>query len=142
MRRPRMTTRRWMIAVAVVASVMSGIVAHRIKRRQDDFLRRSTAHARSVVAIAEAKVDIDESIKRGASLMDGRVRQLTVVGQWPDGRPGQSPMEMLKAALSRQRGESQRMDRAIRYHAALARKYEFAALHPWLPVEADPPEPE
>jgi hypothetical protein len=28
------------------------------------------------------------------------------------------------------------------YHAALARKYRYAASHPWLPVEPDPPRPE
>jgi hypothetical protein len=26
-------------------------------------------------------------------------------------------------------------------HAALARKYRYAAAHPWLPVEPDPPKP-
>jgi hypothetical protein len=30
----------------------------------------------------------------------------------------------------------------VRYHEALDKKYRFAALHPWLPVEPDPPEPE
>jgi hypothetical protein len=28
------------------------------------------------------------------------------------------------------------------YHAALVRKYEYAARYPWLPVLPDPPEPE
>jgi hypothetical protein len=32
--------------------------------------------------------------------------------------------------------------RKIAYHVSLARKYEHAALHPWLPVEPDPPAPE
>jgi hypothetical protein len=31
--------------------------------------------------------------------------------------------------------------RRAAYYADLRRKYEFAALHPWLPVEPDPPEP-
>jgi hypothetical protein len=29
----------------------------------------------------------------------------------------------------------------IEHHARLAEKYQYAAAHPWLPVEADPPEP-
>jgi hypothetical protein len=33
------------------------------------------------------------------------------------------------------------LDRA-EHHASLARKYEYAARYPWLPVEADPPEPD
>ena len=32
--------------------------------------------------------------------------------------------------------------RKAAYHAALARKYEYAASRPWLPVLPDPPEPE
>ena len=32
--------------------------------------------------------------------------------------------------------------RKAEHHAGLARKYEWAARHPWLPVLPDPPEPE
>lgn len=32
--------------------------------------------------------------------------------------------------------------RKAAYHADLARKYEWAAEYPWLPVPPDPPEPE
>ncbi len=31
--------------------------------------------------------------------------------------------------------------RLATYHAALRRKYEYAASHPWFPVEPDPPPP-
>ncbi len=34
-----------------------------------------------------------------------------------------------------------RCQRLIAYHGALARKYWYAALFPWLPVAPDPPEP-
>ena len=30
----------------------------------------------------------------------------------------------------------------IEHHARLAEKYQYAAAHPWLPVAADPPEPQ
>jgi hypothetical protein len=32
--------------------------------------------------------------------------------------------------------------RVVAYYTRMARKYEYAARYPWLPVEADPPEPE
>lgn len=35
-----------------------------------------------------------------------------------------------------------RWERAVEYHAAMKRKYERAARHPWLPVPPDPPLPE
>lgn len=40
-----------------------------------------------------------------------------------------------------QRDYDRMMDRA-EHHELLARKYEQAARHPWLPVEPDPPEPD
>jgi hypothetical protein len=101
MRLPRMTTRRWMIVIAVAGVMMAGIVHVRLKLRQRDFLALTTAHAQKVVAIADRKGD-----------------------------------------LSRQQRESDRLAHSIDYHTSLVHKYEHAALHPWLPVEPDPPEPE
>jgi hypothetical protein len=34
------------------------------------------------------------------------------------------------------------LSRMSGYHAAMARKYEYAARYPWLPVEPDPREPD
>ena len=31
--------------------------------------------------------------------------------------------------------------RPLEWHESMARKYEYAASHPWLPVAPDPPEP-
>ena len=51
--------------------------------------------------------------------------------------PSVSPMrrrEMTEQSISRASNRQ-------RYHAELKRKYERAAMHPWDPVEPDPPEP-
>jgi hypothetical protein len=56
---PRMTTRRWMVAVAAAGLLMGGIVGGvRLKRRRFDFARRAEVHAilktadeRAVVAL-------------------------------------------------------------------------------------------
>jgi hypothetical protein len=42
MRLPRMTTRRWMVAVAVVALVLGAV---QLKRRRDDLLSGAQSHA-------------------------------------------------------------------------------------------------
>ncbi len=51
---PRMTTRRWMIAVAVVALAMGGFVGGvRLKRRRDAFLARIRFHEPTEVSCRE-----------------------------------------------------------------------------------------
>ena len=45
MRLPRMTIRRWMIAVAIVGLLLGGAMgADRLKRRRDIFLQRAEVH--------------------------------------------------------------------------------------------------
>lgn len=45
MRLPRMTTRRWMVVVAIIGLAMGGIVGgFRMGRRRDDFLKRARYH--------------------------------------------------------------------------------------------------
>jgi hypothetical protein len=50
MRLPRMTTRQWMIAVAIVGVLLGGIDgAQRLRRRRDEFADRAQWH-REIVA--------------------------------------------------------------------------------------------
>jgi hypothetical protein len=142
MRLPRMTTRRWMIAVAAAGVMLSQIAHVRLKQRQRAFLALTTAHAQKVVAIRERKVDLDHAARDIASFLDERrTVQLTIVGLGATGLPGPSSLEIVKAELSRQQRESDRLARSIDYYISLKRKYERAAIYPWLPVEPDPPEP-
>jgi hypothetical protein len=49
---PRMTTRRWMVAVAVVALLLGGIVGvYRLRRWHDGFVYRAQWHSRIVVTL-------------------------------------------------------------------------------------------
>jgi hypothetical protein len=49
MRLPRMTTRRWMVAVAVVAMLMGEAdIAQRLRRRRDEFVSRAQWHGEIV----------------------------------------------------------------------------------------------
>ena len=55
MRMPRMTTRRWLIAVLVLGLGMGAMVGGvRLKRRRDSFLARARFHAQTEAACREA----------------------------------------------------------------------------------------
>jgi hypothetical protein len=46
MRLPRMTTRRWMVAVGIVGLLMStALSGYRLKQRRDDYLSRAQLHS-------------------------------------------------------------------------------------------------
>jgi hypothetical protein len=112
---PQMTTRRWMIAVAVVALSMGGIVEFvRLKRRSDDLTVRAQDHARRASFYHLYTPGVDEHLR--ATL---------------------EPQE--RSAVE---DRKTRLLGVIAYHEAMARKYDRAARYPWLPVEPDPPEPE
>ena len=106
MRLPRMKTRRWMIAVAILAVGLATVAHHRgLGLRQ-----RAAYH---------------ETIELEAAT----VGELEPAAWWPE------------AARVRARA-AVRANAAIRdRHARLKEKYWRAARYPWLPVEADPPEP-
>ena len=112
MRLPRMTTRRWMVTVVMIALLMGGRV--RLKRRSDDFMVRSQDHSRRTSYYHLYTLGVDEHLRA------------TVEPQ------KRSASEDRKAHLLG----------VIAFHEAMARKYEHAARYPWLPVEPDPPEPE
>jgi hypothetical protein len=109
-----MTTRRWMIAVAVIGLMIGGEVL--LKQRRDCVLLLVQSHQNEAAS----------SKARGEALKSRFGRT-----------PGMSDEEIMH--LDREYGRM--MDRAD-HHAAMAEKYRHAARYPWLPVESDPPEPE
>ena len=113
MRVPRMTTRRWMIAVAVVGLVIGGGVW--LKQRRDYFLSLAQSHQKEVAS----------STARGEALKS---------------RLGCTSGMTIEEIMHLHGDYDRMMDRAD-HHASLARKYERAARYPWLLVEPDPPEP-
>jgi hypothetical protein len=111
-----MTTRRWMIAVAIVATLMAvGFEAARATRRAREYRVLANSHA------AFRDIYFREAY---------RVHHAAV-----DRAAGDSSREMGLLVESHQRALAW-------YHHALAVKYRRAALYPWLPVEPDPPAPE
>jgi hypothetical protein len=124
-----MTTRRWMIAVAVVALPMGG---YSLKRLHDGFMDRARYHAESATDCFEAENNAQKYIEGTDSLLES-------IGE--DGSADRFDVSRLKADRADMARNVIEWKRLVAYHAAMARKYENAARHPWLPVEPDPPEP-
>ncbi len=112
MRLPRMTTRRWMVAVAVFAlSIGVGVQLH---HRRAAFLSRAQIHSE------QAAWRLADSVT-----LCGRA-----IGNMDD-------IEL--ASLKRRINI---LPQLVAYHRAQDQKYRRAARYPWLPVEPDPPAPE
>jgi hypothetical protein len=113
-----MTTRRWMVAVAVVAVAIGLMIGGGawLQQRRDYFLSLARSHQNEVTS----------STARGEALKSR-------IG----GTSGMSNEEIMHLY----RRYEQITDRAD-HHASLVRKYEHAARYPWLPVEPDPPPPD
>ena len=104
MRLPRMTTRRWMVAVAILAVGLEATAA--LFRRLLALRQRAAYH---------------EKIEK---LVTATIGELDLAARSP-------------RAAAQVRANAAIRDR----HARLKEKYWRAARYPWLPVEADPPEP-
>jgi hypothetical protein len=116
MRLPRMTIRRWMIAVLAVAILLT---AEKIRRNWRERRLKAAAY------LAEAKSWSDDASK---------VERMMVL---PRSRSDPASRQTL-AGLEKVARNYRDFERSNR---ELASKYERAARHPWLPVEPDPPEP-
>jgi hypothetical protein len=131
---PRMTTRGWMIAVAIVGLLMGGLVGVcRLAKQRELMLLHYRHHMRMLdwCRVQEGAVCDSSRIYDGITeILEGKAgldRQLGLMSSRP-------LIDADRPALARLR-------RITAHHAALARKYEHAARYPWLSVEPDPPEP-
>ena len=104
MRLPRMTTRRWMVAVAMVALIIGAAMA--IDRRSKRFARLAASHA-------------NVAMEHWATLMafGGDPPPLNEIGTFPPAAQG--PVRYLHRAKS-----------LMEYHRALSGKYDRATHYP------------
>jgi hypothetical protein len=126
MRHPRITIRRWMIAVAVVG-IAVGVVS--MVRRSWRLLALAEIHAR------EEREAIDVHSRPGVL----RAAAVNMVYEKPRREPGGARFEEVQEFFGQMLASWQRR---ADYHGAMRRKYERAARCPWLWVEPDPPEPQ
>jgi hypothetical protein len=120
MNRPRMTTRRLIVVVAIVGSVLG---AEACRRRLASASARQHAKATMCRAIAETH-------KLSAELAMAN-RKLSEA--FPEMANPTADMDDKMIARCR---------RLSAYYRDLEAKYDRAARYPWLPVAPDPPEPE
>jgi hypothetical protein len=132
-----MTTRRWMIAVAVAALAMGAIAGVlRLGQWRDYFEWRTILHM-----VVESDCQANERIVRDA------IREINVVidqAEERERKAGCNGHDISASARSRKahlKEQAAVHARRAAYHAAMAAKYRRAA-RPWLPVEPDPPAPE
>jgi hypothetical protein len=112
MQAPRMTTRRWMVAVAIVAILMG--VGLDVGRRSRRFARLAADHSNAALEHFHTLMTLG-----GPPLL----------ADIPPTEPG--PLRSLH-----------RENALVSYHSALTKKYQRAARYPWLPVAPEPPKPE
>jgi hypothetical protein len=163
-----MTTRRWMIAAMTIALALGCYrEAIRLKRKRAVCLMWAAWHAeeeayRRRLSLSQlTRTDIRGEADQEPTLLptpsaepDKPIEQ---VFQLPPGRSDRSEgHDRFKAAQARRDASADQMRKLAddvrreqskhhatraNYHAMLARKYQAAASHPWLPVEPDPPPP-
>jgi hypothetical protein len=114
MRVPRMTTRRWMIAVAVMAVMLAAAAA--LFRRRLGLRERGDYHARRGGILTDRARGFEQLALKFAD------REPRITAEW-----------RAYAACEAEIGA---------WHARLKEKYRHVARYPWLPIEPDPPEPE
>jgi hypothetical protein len=167
MRLPRMTTRRWMVAVAIVGLVSGGTIE--LVRRRQRFLRayREQALAEFECSV-KAQIVIGTMGGKGAPLpslpevasmcgLDAEERRLLETDEedlgammrdagWEDLRALPLRIDlnetMNEFGGDRLAGGLGRLLRGEVYHRRMRRKYQRAASRPWLPVPPDSPESE
>ena len=113
MRLPRMTTRRWMIAVAVVGVMLA---AAALFRRHLTLRELGDYHARMEGVL------MDRARLLGQPSLEFANRYPVIAAEW-----------RTYAACEAEIGA---------WHARLKKKYRRAARYPWLAIEPDPPKPE
>lgn len=130
---PRMTTRRWMVVVAVVGAISAaGAEMIRLKRAASAFPARVAYHA--------SQQSLNEFLVTSSKAEEVQFRRFYAEMR----REGVDRAEADK--LEREMTEDRRREvlnltRKIDHHRRMKTKYLAAARRPWLPVPPDPPPP-
>jgi hypothetical protein len=122
MRLPRMTTRRWMIAVVAVGSLTWATL---LQRRRAHYLSRAAQHANVERAwrAALARLTVPRRVVRNTQ--DGPETRVL-------------PPLIADSVFA---GMERRARQSAEYHARLRVKYQRAGARPWGAVPPDPPPP-
>jgi hypothetical protein len=114
---PRMTARRWMIVIAIAATLVA--VKVHLSRLADEYRAIAGYHESQSQAVA------------GARHWSGSLDGDTIISIGCDGCGPEGDEELKGRDLT-----------MFLWHKRLSKKYDFAALRPWITVPPDPPEPD
>jgi hypothetical protein len=121
------STIRWTTVVSAVIAIFLGVIL--ILRRQAHFERLLAKHEARLAAIDVLTLRRQAHYKGLADLHAAKAQRLRSTHGTRISRNG----AFVHVPLVPQA--------VVEFHMNLAKKYERAALDPWLPVEPDPPEP-
>lgn len=151
MQLPRMTTRRWMIAAAVVAMFLAAAIM--VQRRRESFRQLAIAWADDGGAY-EHQLGIivpdptDQNRARDWIHAIGKAAGVDPRGTGVPTSRLEFALCVAEALRPHRRNEGippsivEWTRRRVEYAHQLRLKYEHAARYAWLPVEPDPPKPE
>jgi hypothetical protein len=138
MRWPRMTTRRWLILIAIVAIACG---AEMMRRRSVSCRAKANRYA-----LEEAKTRArGERSDRSAAECKKHLREIQAFAESGGGAFRVSWKSLIDSATRSATIASDQAEHCHRwaaYWGALKAKYERAARRPWLPMEPDPPRPD
>jgi hypothetical protein len=139
MQLPRMTIRRWVVVVVIVAAAMSAWRLRRLSQRYSTiaaFQRQQQGYA------DRARNPLPKAIDRFE--VEGRrfAEAARTAGNQREARFMRDEAARLAGLAETYREWVRDFTELSDYRAQLRRKYEQAATYPWLPVDPDPPEPE
>ena len=147
MRSLRMTSRRWMMIVVVVAGFLAyGRQAwwlHALHESQLAAARENTAnlardHTNSAVFFAQverSKLAILEDYAKDVAELKERRRQ--IMESVPATASGER-LKMYDERIDQQKAHMERERGYLDYAVRMRTKYAFASDHPWLAIESDP----
>jgi hypothetical protein len=144
-RLPRMTTRRWMVAIAVVAAVL-GLAAHeRAMQHRAEYRSRRDLYEEQARWFAESEESSKQDEAKWAESERAGLAELESLKTISASRPGdagvQQKLRELERLLEVVRSIRASNARMRAYFARMKEKYRRAASRPWEAVEADPPYP-
>ncbi len=138
MRLLRMTTRRWMVVIAIVAIAFGAAIM-----RERSVAYRGKANR---YALEEAKVRTwGKHADQMTAVRKKELRDLEAFAEGYGGRFRADWKPLIDPAIRSVSLASEEAEKCLRWAAhwgALRVKYERAARRPWLPLEPDPPRPD
>lgn len=148
MRLPRMTTRWWMIAVAVAAVLtFFGLEAKRLMRLRHDYLVNAAIHQQQKAFFTVENKRLLRAVAEFQQYArNSRLAALSGQDQDPVDEMMRADSkihaEHFDAYVLRFQAAAENGAAKAAYYGRLEAKYRLAARRPWLPVPPDPPEPQ